>query len=69
VIATLATLDGLEAMAGLAEPLTRAGYRLQLRSPGPMLSLIPRPTWGSRSPKFERACFRLLCFRNKEKTA
>jgi len=41
VIATLATLDGLEAMAGLAEPLTRAGYRLQLRSPGPMLSLIP----------------------------
>jgi len=41
LIATLATLEGLEAMAGLAEPLTRSGYRLHLRSPGPVLSLIP----------------------------
>jgi hypothetical protein len=36
-----AGLSGLEALAGLAEPLTRAGYRVQLRSPGPVLSLIP----------------------------
>jgi hypothetical protein len=28
-------------MAGLAEHLDHAGYRLQLRSPGPVLSLIP----------------------------
>ncbi|HQT34375.1 MAG: hypothetical protein ACYC39_12405 [Thiobacillus sp.] len=41
LVAMLATLDGLEAMAGLAEPLTRSGYRLHLRSPGPVLSLIP----------------------------
>lgn len=41
LIATLAGLSGLEALAGLAEPLTRAGYRVQLRSPGPVLSLIP----------------------------
>jgi hypothetical protein len=41
VIATLATLDGLQAMAELEEPVVRSGYRLHLRSPGPMLSLIP----------------------------
>ena len=41
LIATLATLDGLEAMAGLAEPLSRAGYQLHLHSPSPMLLLIP----------------------------
>lgn len=41
LIATLATLDGLEAIAELAEPLTRSRYRLHLRSPGPVLSLIP----------------------------
>lgn len=41
LIATLATLDGFEAMAGLAEPVTRSGYRLHLRSPGPVLSFIP----------------------------
>ena len=41
LIVALATLAGLEAMAELAEPLTRAGYRLHLRSPGPVLSLIP----------------------------
>jgi hypothetical protein len=41
LMAVLATLAGLEAMAGLTEPLARAGYRLQLRSPGPVLSLIP----------------------------
>lgn len=41
LIAPLATLAGLEAMAELAEPLTHSGYRLQLRSPSPVLSLIP----------------------------
>lgn len=41
LIATLATLAGLEAMAELAEPLTRWGYRVHLISPGPVLSLIP----------------------------
>jgi hypothetical protein len=41
LIETLASLAGLEAMAGLAEPLTRSGYRLKLRSPSPLLSLIP----------------------------
>ena len=41
LITALATLAGLEAMAGLAEHLEHAGYRLQLRSPGPVLSLIP----------------------------
>lgn len=41
LIATLAGLAGLEALAGLAEPLARAGYQVQLRSPGPVLSLIP----------------------------
>ena len=41
LIATLATLDGLQAIAGLAEPLTRSGHRLHLRSPSPVLSLIP----------------------------
>jgi hypothetical protein len=41
LITTLATLAGLEGLAGLAEYLDHAGYRLQLRSPGPVLSLIP----------------------------
>lgn len=41
LIATLATLAGLEALAELTDPLARAGYRMQLRSPGPVLSLIP----------------------------
>lgn len=41
LITTLATLEGVEAMAELAEPLARSGYGLQLRSPGPVLSLIP----------------------------
>ncbi len=41
LITALATLAGLEGLAGLAEHLDRAGYRLQLRSPGPVLSLIP----------------------------
>jgi hypothetical protein len=35
LIATLAGLSGLD------EPLKRGGYRVQLRSPGPVLSLIP----------------------------
>ena len=41
LIATLATITGLDAMAELAEPLTRWGYRVHLISPGPVLSLIP----------------------------
>lgn len=41
LVATLATLTGLEAMAELAEPLTRWGYRVHVISPGPVLSLIP----------------------------
>jgi hypothetical protein len=41
LIDTLATLAGLEALAELAEPLTHSGYRLQLRSPSLVLSLIP----------------------------
>lgn len=41
LVATMATLAGLEAMAELEAPLARAGYRLHLVSPGPLLSLIP----------------------------
>lgn len=41
LVATLATLAGLEAMAELESPMIRAGYRLHLVSPGPVLSLIP----------------------------
>jgi hypothetical protein len=41
LLAALATLAGLEAMAELIGPLDNAGYRLQLRSPGPVLSLVP----------------------------
>lgn len=43
LIATLATLDGLQPLGELSEPLTRLGYRLHLRSPAPVLSLIPPP--------------------------
>jgi len=32
---------GWKRWLGWQSLLTRAGYRLQLRSPGPMLSLIP----------------------------
>ncbi|MGE5320850.1 MAG: hypothetical protein ACM3KD_11765 [Hyphomicrobiaceae bacterium] len=41
LIGMLAGMAGLEALAVLADPLRRAGYRLELRSPGPVLSLIP----------------------------
>jgi hypothetical protein len=41
LIAPLAALAGLESLAELAEPLNHWGYRLQLRSPSPVLSLIP----------------------------
>jgi hypothetical protein len=41
LVSLLATVDGLEALAELAEPAERAGYRLHLRSPAPVLSLIP----------------------------
>ena len=41
LIETLATLAGLEALADLTDSLTRLGYRLQLRSPSLVLSLIP----------------------------
>jgi hypothetical protein len=44
VIATLAKIDGLQALAELGEPLSRSGYRLHLRSPGPVLSLLPPET-------------------------
>lgn len=39
--AMLATLDGLEALADLIEPVKRGGYRVHLHSPAPVLSLIP----------------------------
>lgn len=41
LVATLATLSGLEAMTELVEPLARWGYRVHLISPGPVLWLIP----------------------------
>jgi hypothetical protein len=44
LIASLATLDGLQALAELDEPLSRSGYRLHLRSPSPVLSLLPPET-------------------------
>lgn len=44
LIATLASIEGLQAMAELAEPLARSGYRLHLHSPSPVLVLIPPQT-------------------------
>jgi hypothetical protein len=41
LLRTLAGMAGLEAMAQLEEPLKRANYRVELRSPGPLLSLVP----------------------------
>lgn len=47
LIATLSTFDGLETLSALVGPLIRLGYRLHMRSPGPVLYLIP-PQMASR---------------------